>query len=146
MATLTPYSPTDNVISVDSIPMTGFAKGTIIEVERHEDQIKLEVGSDGNGCTVFNPNNSGKITVHLTQESESNLALTELYQAQTIARGRFAFPVSFGQAFGGSYAGGMCWITKPAKQEWSGEHTDRTWVFETLDIDTVIAGGVPLAM
>jgi len=145
MALTKHYSPSEVLVSFGGKILSGFAAGTFVKVERNEDAFKLEVGSDGRGCKIYNPNKSGTVEVTLTQESDDNAYLSALAHADEMARGLASQYLYVQDGFGGSNAvAAEAWCRKMPSLERGGvdAHANVVWVFETLDLTSELAGNV----
>lgn len=75
---LAQYNPKLVVFSFDNEDwLEGIAKGTFITIARTNPRHSLNVGSDGNGTVVVNPDQSGVITLTLRAGSARNKALSK---------------------------------------------------------------------
>jgi len=70
------YDPAQVTIIFAGIPISGFAEGTFVSVERNEDSWALQVGADGEATRAKSNNKSGRVTLTLIQSSFSNDALS----------------------------------------------------------------------
>lgn len=72
------YSPKNVIAIFKGIDLTGFAEDDMIEAERSEDGISLEVGCNGDVVFDENANISGKVKVSLLNSSLANTLLAAL--------------------------------------------------------------------
>lgn len=75
MALLHNYSPDQVDIVFKGIPITGFADGTFVEIEREVDTFTKKVGSLGDVARTKSLNKSGKITITVMDTHPVNDAL-----------------------------------------------------------------------
>lgn len=82
MAILAQYNPKSVTFSYDNEDLTeGIAKGTFITIARTNARHSLNMGSDGNGTVVVNPDKSGLITLTLRAGSAKNKSLSAKMKA-----------------------------------------------------------------
>lgn len=118
-------------VSVGGRPITGFADGEAITVERNEDAFSLLVGADGEATRAKSNNRSGRITLRLLQTSESNLILNDFAQADEVGDAGLV-PVFIKDASGNSiYTAEQAWVVKRPSAAFGAEAGDREWVLET---------------
>ena len=87
------YSPADIILTLGTIRIQGYAKGTFVKVGRNSESVKLDIGSLGDAVAVTMLDRSGKAVITLQQASSSNSDLSALMRAQELA-GR-ALPLTF---------------------------------------------------
>jgi hypothetical protein len=133
-------------ISVNGVPIDGYAKGSVIEAKRNEDEAKIEYGGDGDYLVMHNPVRGGTFTIHLTQESKSNDYLSTVLKTQRASRSKTLCDVAFADVDGTSYGNGFCVIKTQPETSFGSDHTNRTWVFEAGDFDQVIGGNIAISL
>lgn len=121
-------------LGVSPTPITGFAKGTFIEVERDEDAFKKFVGSDGEVTRVRNRNTAGMVKITLDQGSQSNAYLSGLADLDE-ASGSGVVPMSLVDYSGVSPVSAVsspqAWCRKRPKMDFAGEaDSPRVWIFD----------------
>jgi hypothetical protein len=132
MAKLGTYLPDQVAFIACGIPITGFAAGSFITVERNEDSFEFTPGAwPGSGCRSRKNNFSGRFTFTLLQSSADNLKLSALI-ALDEATGNGIAPTTLKDNSGTSlYAAAESWIVKPANGENGTEVTNREWIVES---------------
>lgn len=70
------YDPKMVVVSVGGIPLRGYAEGSYITIERSNDMFVKTVGADGMVVRTKSNDESGTVTVSLSQTSVSNDVLS----------------------------------------------------------------------
>jgi hypothetical protein len=136
------YDPKKVICTVAGIPLSGFADGTFITVERNEDSFMLRVGVAGEACRAKNNNRSGRMTFTLLQSAACNSLLSGLNALdEQSPMGDGIGPFTLSDLNGDSLAGAeKCWIVKPASLTYSKEAETREWLFETADLSLVVGG------
>jgi hypothetical protein len=74
------YDPEGCFLNLAGIIVSGFAKGTFIEIERTEAVFTLKTGSQDDATRTINRNSSGKVKFTLMQQAPCNDRLMELLQ------------------------------------------------------------------
>lgn len=134
------YNPKQVILTIGGIPISGYAEGTFINVERDEDSFSKYVGSDGEVSRARTNNNSGTLTLTLAQTSNSNLILSGILQEDEL-RGDGIVPVIIKDASGQSVAfAAEGWIKKPASNEYSNEVGSREWTIDLAKV-SIFTGG-----
>lgn len=123
------------------IPFEGFADGTVVTVARNNQIATLVVGGDGEGARAMSNDKGGTVTVVLMQTSKTNLALSAVAIADEESGGQGVHTLLVKDGSGLSIAQSQtAWLQKIADAEYGRELTNRTWVIETDDLDSVIGG------
>lgn len=65
------YDPLKVILTYGGVAITGYADGSMIEVERNTDNAFPYIGTQGDGAFAESADKSGKITVNLMQTSPS---------------------------------------------------------------------------
>ena len=136
------YDPSQVVVTVGGIPISGFADGTFINISRMNDAFTKVTGAQGETARAKSSDRSGEMTLTLLQTSDSNTSLSALalVDEQTNAG---VVPVIVKDLSGNStYFTGNGWIRKIADSEFSKEITNREWVFDLADMDVLVGGTV----
>jgi hypothetical protein len=130
------YDPKMVAVVFRGIPITGFADGTFVTVEHNNDMFTLQVGADGHATRTKSNDNSGKITVTLTQSSPSNDPLTAIHNADRLApKGVGIGPIQVKDLSGSSlHSAPTAWIMKPPSSAYAKDPQTREWVFETNEL------------
>jgi len=136
------YDPKQVVVVVGGVPLSGFADGTFISVERANDSFSKVSGADGYVSRSKSNDKSGSVTITLAQTSPSNDILQGFALADELTNngvvpilvkdvgGRTTFVSAFG------------WIKKTPSAEFGKEISNREWVLDVADLDVFI-GGTP---
>lgn len=129
------YNPADVVISIGGVPMSGFADGTFLLIDRDENAFTKVTGADGTTTRVKSNNRSGTMTLTLKQSSPSNdvlsgfAALDELTSSGVV-------PVLIKDLSGNSiFFSATGWVQKYASSEFGKEISNREWVIDLADTD-----------
>lgn len=145
-AALHNFDPGKVILSLGGIPkpITGYQKGTFIEVARNEDAFKMFVGADGETTRVRNRNRSGMVKIVLQQGSESNADLSALAELDELTGGGVV-PLTFmdmsGQVPQTTGASTQAWIRKKPAATFGGETEEgREWILDVADLDFFIGG------
>ena len=80
MAQVSTYDPGSVTSILGGVPLTGYADGSMITIERNSETFMQEVGAQGDVTQIRSRDKTGKMTVRLLQSSVSNDFLTRLYQ------------------------------------------------------------------
>ncbi|WP_186650079.1 phage structural protein [Fluviispira vulneris] len=134
------YSPKDVLVVVGVVPITGYADGSFVEVDYNEEAYKLVIGADGEATRVKNANESGKITIKLTQSSMCNDLLSAIHIADR-ATGNGIVPILIKDKLGTSTMfAAECYIEKAPKLSYGKDMETREWVFVAAKITEHIGG------
>jgi len=139
------YDPAQISLVAVGIPVSGFAEGTFVTVERNADSFNLTVGSDGDSCRARSNNKSGRITFTLLQSSLTNQLLSAAVNLDEISPSGDAIGPSQIKDNSSTTATTLVfaeksWIVKPANVEYSNEVTTREWIVETDDLVMNVGG------
>lgn len=130
------YDPGAVVIAVRGIPLTGYAPGTFINIQRAVDGLATVIGADGEGTFVRSRNRSGTITLTLRAESPSNDVLAAMYRADEVGLPTGRGPLTVTDLSGTSQASTRdARIQKLPAMGFSDGSSTREWIFITTDID-----------
>ena len=136
------YDPAQVTIIFAGIPVSGFAEGTFVSIERNEDSFTLQVGADGEATRAKSNNRSGRVTLTLIQSSIVNDAFSALLAVdENSPSGDGIGPLLIKDLSGRTLvAAETAWLVKPATAEFAREATEREWVIETDRLNTFIGG------
>ena len=138
---VTDYDPDTIVITVNGTPISGYADGTFVSVERDEDSWTTVVGSQGEVARARSRNLSGKITLTLMQTSASNALLEGLMIADDYSQqGQFVVSIA-DTNYKGICLSDSSWIVKPAILSYGRELEDREWTIQCARIEYLGAYG-----
>jgi hypothetical protein len=138
------YDPKQVILTVGGVPITGFADGTFITVERSNDSFTKSSGADGIVTRVKQNDKSGTITCTLAQTSPSNdiLSAQAVLDEQSNAG---VVPVQCKDNSGRTVLfSAFAWIRKPPSVEFGKEVSNREWPMDAADLDINVAGN-PIA-
>lgn len=128
-----------NIIFAGRI-LSGYAEGDFCTVEMAEDAYTHHVGADGEDCRARTNNNSGKITVKLSQYSESNKILSELHEADKAADAGVSPMLVIDKSGLSLHASDEAYISKAPNAAYSKAPGDREWVFMCSNLKHFVAG------
>ena len=136
------YYPNEVSLIAVGLPISGFAPGTFISVEKNEDAFTLQVGSDGEGCRTRTNNFSGRITFTLQQSSALNDALSALHNIDTRSPSGDGVLPSFIKDNSGRtlVAAENSWIVRQPTTEFANEAGTREWIIESDDLNMQVGG------
>lgn len=138
--TVKTYQPDLVAFSFRGVPITGFAPGTFISAARNNDSWAINVGSGGDATRTKTGDKSGRITLTLLAESESNAYLDSQEKLDQLS-GTGLGPILVKDLSGGdTITAGTAWIVKPPDQEKANEGSNREWMFETDNLEIINAG------
>lgn len=134
------YNPAEVQIIFNGIPISGYADGTFVTVERDEDSFTLQMGTDGEGTRSHSNNRSGTVTLTLMQSSQVNILLSALHlldEGSGDGVGALLIRDGSGESL---YTAETAWIQKAPSAEFGREATSREWVIRT-DLLVQLHGG-----
>jgi len=135
------YDPSAIDVICGGFPITGFADGSMVTVEKNSDAWITKVGSDGEGSRSKSCDRSGKVTIRLMQTSPSNLILSGFFKADDIAdAGTFPCIVKDSRAAGETHAAENAWIQKEPSASYEREDGVREWVIASDNIQSFLTG------
>lgn len=129
-APLGSYSPNDVIVSVNGVPLDGFADGTFVNVAYNSDAATMVEGADGSPAIAFKRGARGAtITFTCLQTSLANNYLNALLQAQKFsASGSSALNVTVRNAQGGElHAMPVGFFQKEPEAAFAAEIGSREW-------------------
>lgn len=143
------YDPKMVGITVGGVPITGYADGTFVAIERAGDTFTKVTGADGMVTRSKSNDKSGQVTLTLKQSSPSNDYLSGLAALDEMSNAGVV-PVSIADASGTTLLFmPSAWIRKPANVEFGKELSTREWVldFDKCEFPTMnIGGNTPLGL
>lgn len=146
MGVMHSYDPGQVILTlgVSPTPISGYAQGSFIEVDRDANAFTKYTGSDGEVTRVRSRNRSGSIKVILQQGSQSNDYLTSLAELDELS-GEGMVPCTLTDMSGGPVktlaASPYAWIRKKAKSDFPGENSAvREWVIDLGPMAYVVGG------
>jgi hypothetical protein len=130
----TTYDPSLVVASFLGIPISGYADGTFVSVERNNESYTLMVGAGGEAARARSRNSSGKVTFTLMATSPCNDLLSSAWHADELT-GSGVGPVLVKDLSGSTLCiANNAWIQKGPKVEYGKEISTREWVIECESI------------
>ncbi len=141
------YDPSDILLVVANIPITGYGDGTFVRIEEQSDGITSYVGADSEVARSISPDPRVRITVTLMQTSTSNDVFTGLYAADRLGSGSATFALLLKDLRGTTlFASSQAWIMKMATINFAktaDQH--REWTIEAVRVGTAmyVVGGTP---
>lgn len=134
------FDPKKTLVTVAGLPISGYADGEAITVEREGDAFTKTTGADGYTARVKSNNRSGSITLTLLQTSHSNTILSALALADEKTNAGVV-PVSVKDLSGTSASySGTAWIKKVPKQSYGKDISNREWVLDCADLEVMTGG------
>jgi len=134
------YDPAAVAVSVGGVPISGFADGTFISVERDEDAFSKVVGADGITSRAKSNNRGGNITITLAQTSPSNDVLEALALLDENTNTGIV-PVLVKEGTGRAiHFSALAWVRKSATATYAKEIENREWILDMADYTPGNAG------
>lgn len=136
------YSPDAISLSLNGIPISGFADGEFIRIEKESDAFADVVGTDGEVSRSRTNDDRATVTVMLMQTSDSNVLLSALHNLDKETPGGAGVGVLLiRDAQGNSlYTASECWISKEPDVSFDREPTSREWTLRCADLIAVHGG------
>lgn len=132
------YDPSEVIITIGGVPMSGFTDGTFLEIIRNEATWNTVVGADGIVTRGKTNNRSGTMTITLKQSSPSNDVLSGFLIADELTNAGVV-PVLVKDLSGNSiYFSAQGWISQFAGSTFAKEITDRSWTVTLADVDIFV--------
>jgi hypothetical protein len=121
---------------------TGFAKGSFVEMDRYEDGVKMDCGSDGEVTIIISQNKTGYVKATFQQSSPMHDFLTAKAQAMEQRNLKVAvFPFTLkdnnGTTLGQAVQG---WVKKKPKVTYSDGMENWEWTIDTGYLDNQPGG------
>jgi hypothetical protein len=140
------YNPQSVILTVGGVPLSGFADGTFVRVERKNDSFSMVSGADGVVSRSKMNDYSGTVTITLAQTSPSNAMLSAFAAADELTN-KGIFPISCMDAsssvISGEYSlhfSAYGWVKKPASVEYGKDVSNREWTLDCADLMMFAAG------
>ena len=138
MAGVRTYDPSQVIVTVNSIPISGFTEGTFVEIAREEQSFTKVVGADGLVTRAKTNNYSGSLTITLKQSSPSNDVLSGLITLDELTNAGI-FTVLVKDLSGNSvYFSAQAWIRQWPTSTFAREVTDREWILDLANINLFV--------
>jgi hypothetical protein len=134
--------PAQRILTVGATPITGFAEGTYIKVDRAKDDFTPYVGSTGEGARSRSRDKSGTIEITLMETSPDNDLLAG-YAAADRASGAGMLPVTLRDLHGTTEAfAAEAWVQKLPAIEMGNTVGTRVWLIATCNLEMFPGGNV----
>jgi hypothetical protein len=134
------FDPKQCLVIIGGVPMSGFADGTFVSIERTSDTFTKVSGADGIVSRAKSNDRSGTLTLTLAQTSPSNDVLSGFAIKDEMA-GAGIVPILVKDLSGRSiYIAAFGWVKKPPTGEFGKEIANREWTLDLADLD-MFAGG-----
>jgi len=138
------YDPSQCVLIFGGAPITGFADGTFIEIDRAEDAFTKNVGADGGISRAKSNNRTGSVTITIQQTSPANDILSGIFQADDKANVG-VLPLIFRDSSGRSFTvTDSAWIRKLPPRTYSKGIEVRVWILDTGRTEDFVGGNGPI--
>jgi hypothetical protein len=134
------YDPSQVVVSVNGIPVSGFADGTGVKVSRSNNLYEKVNGMDGHTSRSKSMDRSGEISITLAQTSPSNTVFSTLAMLDETSNAGVCIVAITDLSGSSQYATASAWIRKPADAEFGKTISNREWVFECVAL-SMFSGG-----
>lgn len=136
------HDPGQISLVIDTQLSSGFAKGSFVEMDRYEDAVKTDVGSDGEVTLIISQNHSGYFKATFQQSSPMHDYLTAKAQAmEQRLLAQAVFPVLLKDNNGSTI--GQCkqgWVKKKTKATYSDGSENWEWTIDTGYLDNQPGG------
>ena len=132
--------PKKVIITIGGVPMTGYADGEFVSIERSSDAFEKATGADGITSRVKLNDSSGEMTLTLAQTSPSNDVLTAFAVADDLT-GSGVVPVSVTDLSGRTVvASALGWIKKLPTVSFDKSVGNREWKLDLADLVMFVGG------
>lgn len=138
--TVKTYDPKQVVITFGVIPISGYADGTFVSVNRSGDAFTKKKGAAGDVERINLNQGDFDVSITLQQTSSTNQELAAALAAD-IATNAGVFPLTIKDLLGTTlFFAPQAWIRKDPEWEDGDELNSRAWVFDT-GIGSNLVGG-----
>lgn len=138
------YDPQYVVASFLGIPISGYADGTFIKVERDSESFTKMTGAGGEVARARSRHTGGKVTFTLMASSPCNDLLSAAFQADELL-GTGVGPTFIKDLNGTTVAlAANSWIQKPSSVEFGKEIGTREWVIDCASVEFTVGGTTSL--
>lgn len=138
------YDPKRVIVTANGIPLTGFAEGDSITIERvTPERVTSKVGIDGESCRAIVNDLRGRVKLRLMHSSMSNPIL-DAYAKADRATGRGAFALNVTDLNSGSnYTMPRAWIAQMPPVAFGNEVGVREWTIDGDYLEETTIGIIP---
>jgi hypothetical protein len=127
-------------VIVGGIPLSGYADGTFIKIERDNDLFTKVVGADGITSRSKSNDRGGTAVLTLKQTSPSNDILSAFHLTDELTNAGI-FPLLVQDMSGRStFISATAWIKKLPSSEFGKDLGNREWTFDLVDVDIFVGG------
>lgn len=147
MANLYSYVPSQVKVSVFGIDLVGLAKDSFVNIERIDNLISFRKAQDGTHTGFVDKYGSYRVTITLSQVSESNEFLHLIQKLYKVLGTNIRMPISIRETaslavgnHGTTFSASDCFFETEPSSEFGSEATNRTWTFICHDGSYEIRG------
>ena len=127
------YDPASVSVLIGGVPISGFADGTFVSIERNNDTFQVVSGADGIVSRAKSNDKTGTLTLTLVQTSASNDVLEGFATLDELSS-TGVVPVMVKDNLGRSiHFSGNGWIQRHPTAEYGKEISNREWVIALAD-------------
>lgn len=125
-------------VTVDFVPMSGFAEGDSVTVEFNEDENELVKGSDGSWVRVQKNRRDGRITMRFLPNARANRILRGRKRLDDNSKGNLPSRIDINDLnTGRRYIANIAWVVKEPSDSFGSSATPLEWVFESPEIEAL---------
>jgi hypothetical protein len=140
------YDPKQVLVIIGGIPMSGFADGAFVSVERTSDTFTKVSGADGIISRAKTNDRSGALKFTIAQTSPSNDVLTGIAITDELSNAGVV-PVLIKDNSGRSvFVSAFGWVKKPPTSEFAKDITNREWTLDLADLDVFVGGNADVGV
>ena len=138
--TVKTFDPKMVVITFGSIPISGYAEGTFVSVNRSGDAFAKRKGAGGDVERINKNQGDFEVTVTLLQTTPTNKELSAVLAADQVTNAG-VFPLTITDLLGETlFFAPQAWIRKDPEWEDGDDLNSRAWIFDT-GIGSNLIGG-----
>jgi hypothetical protein len=138
MAGVRTYDPSEVIITLAGVIISGYTDGTFVEVARDEPTWTKTVGADGTVTRGKTNNRAGTVTITLKSSSPSNDVLSGILIADELTSTE-VFPVLIKDLSGTSvFFSAQGWVQQYANAPFGKDIPDRVWTIATAELDMLV--------
>ena len=137
------YDPKMVVLTMGGVPIRGYADGTQIVAERSNDMFTKVSGNDGAVSRAKSNDKSGTVTVTLAQTSPSNDVLSAFHKQDELSNTGVKVLNCKDLSGRSTHFSSGAWIRKLPNAEYAKEITNREWVIDCDNLETLVGGHAP---
>jgi hypothetical protein len=134
------YDPKMVVITFGAVPISGYAEGTFVRVNRSGDAFSKSKGAGGDIERVNRNQGDFEVSITLQQTSSSNTELSAILAADQ-ATNAGVFPLTIKDMLGNTlFFAPQAWIRKDPEWEDGDDLNSREWTFDTGIAGNLVGG------